>query len=993
MQNIRKLINIIQKTDTPITLRKYDYDTKLQITLANPYNVLGLHAIDWDLIRTRALEYWKEEENVLTNVINDTFKSTITIKYLNILKSLLPQDVVPTIIVSILCQSTTNINVKIFSDPHTSLSTISDYLQAIHDVVMLPPISYSPVTTYVIDLNIEPYHQNLENGVSEIYWNPVSYDLASINEIFGIAHVWDHYDYPHIHIVDNFENHKYMLLNGIKRTWIASLELAAGIRKPSTRVNYGYTSLRMIPHYTTDQYLHLGKLNYGTVVSPPYDIARIRNMSLNEIETVIMNTLKCMRKQPTINTIYMTARQLAQEKALGNNPILQRYTLVLPITYDDSLTLYTNYSTNKLPIGLAFDVNELQNRIEITQNQIRPRIQPTQKQSVFRSNVFAIENLPTSRILMPREYKSYLRILELQTQSQFKISNILAYVAPTGYDITVTDPAEIAISYMVLNNSEGVILDDNDSFPTSILSLTQSMYAYDYDVSVQMLRDFMAYRQYLKNDVKSMNVAIVNAQIVPTTFLKLMHFNLVPVQQYSLDGRTGPQIDSLFSFSLMNSNMIYIVINENDYLNDINGYNLFTTDLHSGVMYILEFVDFSSLNLEVAVTSLIEAIQLITGNQVIKAQFQPLTLSPYSVGARMMFSLDDVPYITEGFSKIPQSVIKTFSRLILPSQIVTDPIQSLEYGRTIVPKVGTHLMVRCQNEQFNDALGYISSICRYVKARAYATVYSYYEIDGIVDQSRIACLDRLKMFRAADNLIPTQLLPQEINLNKTMMLNFSYFEMVTQTDRIQLYLYRKNQGTIGNDLSDYGSADYLNLMLTDNEYTMYDIDTIIVADIPGVTSVQGMLEWNEPLPYQGKGDVLIYNSLFLNARAVDEDLSVPILKMLEGVMSSPNLYFNLPYMTDQLYESLESLNIVELKGSRYYLKLGTYPAVPCLNSSELTKIMASFPSPQWKTTVLTPTLLDYYFTSRMIQRQGSSKDYFNAAVLHEVLPLFVLEKS
>jgi len=282
----------------------------------------------------------------------------------------------------------------------------------------------------------------------------------------------------------------------------------------------------------------------------------------------------------------------------------------------------------------------------------------------------------------------------------------------------------------------------------------------------------------------------------------------------------------------MNSNMVYLVIEEDDYLKDTDGFDLFTTDLHSGVLYTIEFIDFSPLNLKTALNSLIEGIQLITGKTIVKAKLCPLALSPYRVGLRVVFSLDDIPYINDDFQALTDNAIDPFTRTITPSAISVDPIQSLQYNRKIIPRVGTYLNIRCQDSQFQDCLGYISSICRYVKVKAYSTVYTYYGIEGIVDQSRIACVDRLKMFRSCDAIKSTQLLPQEVMINERRSLNLSYFELVTQTDRIQLYLYRKYNNTIINDLSDYGSGDYLNLVLTDNEYIMYDVDAISTADVP-----------------------------------------------------------------------------------------------------------------------------------------------------------------
>jgi hypothetical protein len=270
-------------------------------------------------------------------------------------------------------------------------------------------------------------------------------------------------------------------------------------------------------------------------------------------------------------------------------------------------------------------------------------------------------------------------------------------------------------------------------------------------------------------------------------------------------------------------------------------------------------------------------------------------------------------------------------------------------------------------------------------------LYKYYELEGVVDQSRIAIMDRLNMFRENTYIKPEQLIPKEFILkNDQRTARLTYFELVTQTDRMLLYILRRETGKLSNDLSDYGSAHFLNLCMTDNNYVMYDIDNIDTAGVPGVQLIRNVLEWGVVLPYIEDHDVLIYNSLFMDAKISDVDMSTPIITMLQSIKSSKNIYFNLPLMTDQLFELLQPLNIVEKQENRYFLKLGKYPSVPCLTQTELNAVLAIFPSPQYNVTQMKPTLLDYYFTSRMIQRSGNAQVYNNALMLHQCIPLFVV---
>jgi len=250
------------------------------------------------------------------------------------------------------------------------------------------------------------------------------------------------------------------------------------------------------------------------------------------------------------------------------------------------------------------------------------------------------------------------------------------------------------------------------------------------------------------------------------------------------------------------------------------------------------------------------------------------------------------------------------------------------------------------------------------------------------------------MFKQNDLIKPEQLLPQEFPFDNVLKVGrLTPFELVSQTDRMLLYIIRREDDLLVNDLSDYGSAHFLNLCMTDNNYTMYDLDPIEIPDLDGINFIQTVLRWGQPLPYIDSNDVLIYNSIFMNAVIVDADMSTPLITMLTPLLEASNIYFNIPYMTEGLFNLLLPLGIVSEKENRYYLKMSEYPSIPCLNRDELGLVLAIFPSPQYKITICTPTLLDYYFTSRMIQRSANIQVYYNAIMIHQCLPFFHIVKQ
>lgn len=991
MQNLRKTLNQIISTQQSITLTKYDNNTKLKIFLSEPYAKLGLNDSDWTLIQSNVLLNWNEDEQVISTEVNDAFNTKIRPRYYNKVSALQQAISLPTIILSVLCQDMNEYSLYDFIAQYKP-STIEEYFEQLSMLSVEPPQCLAAVSSYIIDYNSDINNANAENGVNMIIWDNNKSKNGYSDNIYGVKHSWDHYSYPHIHQVDSFEHHKILLLNAVKRTWLATLSMTSGVKEVYTRINYGYQAGDLLPYYTIDEYNLLALFNYATVIKPPYDYTRILQLRSEEIEQIILRTLTCQRISPTLNTIYMTSTQLAQERILGNRPLADRITLTQPLIYAENLILYDQYNNIQLPVGDEFSVDSLLSEIEVVNTMGRPEyvINVEQPKHLIQSQ--SIPSTLTKLILSPSNYATYLDVLRLSARRQYLTSSIVKAVSPDGITIRVTSLAERAVAYVSLNeNSNGINLNNLNDVPPAILTLTTRIYIDDYSISTGLLAEIIKFNTFLNLNYSSMNITIVSPSIMPTSLLTICGYSNVPVEVCSLDGSMGTQIDSLFTFNLMTSNMIFLTITEKEYLSDVNAYELFLSDIRINTYYSIEFIDFSAYNLKAALTSILTVLKLAKETNDAKLQFLPLLLNPLKVGARVAFSLAEYPEIITTYSVFSEEQLSTYSREISTSTIVVDPVKSLTYSNRIVPRMGTYLISRCDESNFQRTLGYMSSLCRYVTSKCYSNLYKYYELEGVVDQSRIAIMDRLNMFRENTYIKPEQLIPKEFILkNDQRTARLTYFELVTQTDRMLLYILRRETGKLSNDLSDYGSAHFLNLCMTDNNYVMYDIDNIDTAGVPGVQLIRNVLEWGVVLPYIEDHDVLIYNSLFMDAKISDVDMSTPIITMLQSIKSSKNIYFNLPLMTDQLFELLQPLNIVEKQENRYFLKLGKYPSIPCLTQTELNAVLAIFPSPQYNVTQMKPTLLDYYFTSRMIQRSGNAQVYNNALMLHQCIPLFVV---
>lgn len=991
MINLKKTLNQINAQHQPITITKYDNDTKIRLTISEPYSQLGLNENDWSILRSTSLINWNNETAQLNDMINDAFNVNIKYRYYNVVKALRKAEVIPTIVLSILCQEINEYSLHSFTNGFKPLY-ISEYFEQLRMLNPEIPRSLSPVTTYVIDLNEDINSANVSNGVNLILWDNGRTQKNLPNDVYGVKHAWDHYDYPHIHLIESFDHHRLLLLNAIKRTWMAMLAVTSGTKEVYTRVNYGYMASDVFPSYTLDEYKRLARLNYGTIIEPPYSYSRTRLLTLSEIEDIVQRALRCLRIAPTLNTIYMTSKQLNQERILGNKVILSRVTIIRPIYFFDYLNLYEQYSNIQLPTGEVFSPEDMLSRVEVSRTTGKPEYNTLAFQTKHAINPLNNNHPYEYTPVTKNNYETYLDIIKLSAKRQFLTLNILSQVSQDGYSIDVSTIPERAVAFTALNqNSHGINLNLQDQIPNSIIERTNKTYIEDYYLSLNILNEVVKFKEFLNVGYGSMNVAIISPDTYPTTYMQIASQTNLPSEVLSLDGAIGIQTDSLFTFNIMSANVLFITITERDYLNDVAAYELFLSDIKRDTYYSLELIDFSSENLYNALKSVLDVLKIAFESDFVKLQIAPLILNPLRVGIRVVFSLAQYPDIITSYSAITRDDLSQYARAISTENIIIDPIKSLTYSNKIIPRMGTQMIIRSDRENFQNSLGYMSSICRYVTSKCYSMEYPYYEMSGIVDQSRIVVMDRLQMFRANTYIAPEQLIPKEMSLRgdiKTARLTF--FELVTQTDRMLLYLLRRSNNLLSNNLSDYGSAHFLNLCMTDNIYVMYDIDKIDTANVPGVILIQNVLEWGTPLPYIDNNDVLIYNSIFMNPKAIDDDMSVPIITMLRPVMNSKNIYFNLPVMTQQMYEILLPLNLVELINNRYYLKLSKYPSVPCLSQDELNKVLAIFPSPQYTVSELKPTLLDYYLTSRMIQRYGNNQVYNNAMVLHKVIPFFIV---
>ncbi|UJG27948.1 VP4 [Bercke-Baary Melophagus reo-like virus] len=990
MLNLRKTYQQLTLNRTPLNATRYDNNTKIRIQISEPYNIFGLSPDDWGVVHSIILLNWNDEIDVMNIKLNNQFNMYVRPRFYNILKALQVVESLPIIILSILCQAINDYSLYTFKDDFKPLY-VSEYFDQLRMLNPELPKSLSPVSTYIIDFNEDITYANVANGVNMIIWDDNRTVKNLFNDIYGVKHAWDHYDYPHIHQITSFQHHRLLLLNAVKRTWLAMLSVTSGIKGAYTRVNYGYMAYNLLPLYTRQEFQHLSLLNYATVIEPPYEYSRILQLSINEIEKIIIKTLSCFRITPTLNTIYITSKQLHQEQILGNTVVMSRITIVQSIVCLNDLVLYEQYNNIQLPVGPTFSPTELLSEVEVHRTVGRPEyiVNAAQTKNVIKFNDLA--NVNDYFMVESENYKTYLDILRNSAKRQYLTSSILKSISSDGISISAKTLPERAIAYVSLNrDSHGVNLDLGDQMPIAIFELTNSTYIDDYGISLNLLSEMMKFKQFLNVSYGSMNVVVISPDIYPSTFMKIANQTAFPTEVLSLNGTMGLQIDSLFSFNVMKANMLFITITEENYLESIDSYELFLSDIKPNTYYSLEFLDFNTDNLVAAVGSVIEVLQLITDSEYVKIQLAPLILNPFRVGLRLVFCLSDYPDIATSYRLLQRQHLEIYSRCISTDTIVIDPIKSLTYPNTIIPRMGTQLIARCNSANYSKALGYMSSLCRYVTSDCHSLMHTYYELYGVVDQSRIVVMDRLEMFRENTYIKPEQLLPKEKITRNDKTSRLTFFELVTQTDRMLLYLLRRKNGLLPNNISDYGSAHFLNLCMTDNEYIMYDIDKIELADVPSVRLIQNVLEWGVPLPYIENTDVLIYNSIFMNPKAVDDDMSIPIINMLRPLLVAKNIYFNLPVMTPQLYEVLLSLNIVEHVRNRYFLKLSKYPLIPCLSEDELRSVLSMFPSPQYTVRQLKPTLLDYYFSSRMIQRFGNYQIYNNALVLHQCIPLLVI---
>lgn len=992
MKNIAKILNQITRNHTPLKALTKNEDQEIEIKLSEPYATLGLNFSDWDEILSVLKFALYDDDLTKTGKINDLFVTTIMPRYYNTVKRLEDVGNLPPIILSILTQQMVTFQTAAFKPEYLTAITTRDYLLQMSNLPEYTPQNVSSISNYIFRHGLSNSSNHALNGLNLIYWDNDFTTKKVPQEIFGLRHVWDHYDYPHIHITNSFEHHRILAINAVRRTWISTLMVASGTKDANFRINYGFMCTDTMPSYSKQQYEQLAILNHGTIIEPPYDQQRIWNMTEHDIENVIISSLKCIRYKPTLHTVYMTTLQLKQERLLGNNPISERYTIVLQQTFPDKLSLYSEYLGTKLPSGDIFNVQDFVNNTEVLSIQGKPDYQLHAPQTDHTLSHVA-NMFPYLKVVEPSEYTNYLNYLRNAASRQYLTNNIVRRVAPDGISLVTETLSERIIAGVSLNKDiKGINLAVVDSYPSAILELTDKIYINDYDISINILTEMNDFRTTINTNYSSLNVVVINPEVMPSTLRDICHTSNLAFEVYSTNSTIGMQLESFFSFGVLSANIIFAAISESNYLQDKNSYELFLASITSGTYYSIEFLDFSSEILLPILNSLLENLKIAQQRAAPRIMFAPPIISTMRVGIRIIFSLVEIPSIITEYGLITSSMIKPYCREISPSTMIIDPIKSLTYNSLsiprIVPRMGTNIAITCNNQSYNTALGYMSTLCRYTTSKSFSNHHTYYEITGSVDQSRITCLDRIQAFKINNEVKPHQISPRDMSPLTTLTSRLTFNELVTQTDRLLLYISRRDQKILRNNLSDYGSSSFLNICLTDSHYTMYDIDNIQSDLVPGTTLIRNHLPWDVPLPYIEGDDVLIYNSLFMNPSALEPDLSVPIIKMLQPIRQAKHIYFNLPYMNDILYNILSGLGIATKILERKFIKLGKFAPIPCLNDLELTQVLAIFPQPMYIIKQRIPSLLDYYNTSRMLQRDTNSQTYYNALIIHQCLPFF-----
>lgn len=1020
-KNLRELYAEIVRGLTATLTYKPKGDV-IDISFDRNISWIGLSRSELQEIHNIVRNLWTNEDRggdllAQTAVVN-YLQTSIGSKVIDFVQHYRDCVTLPKIIVSILIQN--------YRDyPHTSFALswqedrptdVSDWLRYIktsncghvYSTSSVPFFTVSSTNNFDLDFSL--------SKISEIAWDErVVFPGWDQTYPFGVLHLWDHYNYPHLHMIRGYNQYKYLMLSAVQRTWIAWLNYVRKDLNDHSRITYGFTNkFRQFP-MTQAQRREILEIHVATVYVPKKNLHQIRQMSLDEVHSLIKEIISPLSLRGfSLNQILVSKDQLEAELLLGNTPINDRYMVVPSGTIEDRVRSLDRYVTSDLPFGDPVDMPfftqysafyaTLNNRLDPSRHSIRYYLFGSE---VLNDGLFPNFDHSTD------DYGPLLSRIGSKQISALGSSDLAYSYANDGIAISADYHIAIVLRYL-LNDSRILTkfpplaeIQNPTVFP--IMKMASDRYPTDFVISTNLLQIFFDYLRYTGATPASLRMALTNAVDKPDIAIKLLNFNDVQVNLLSTR-LTGSGEDTNVASSAFNgSDLIFLRLSPQDFVEKYDQLTLLRNSMKWGVLYSFEFIDYSLTRLLAVRTWLLAAMRHLFNSTMVRISL-PVLSNGLSVGVRFSFcySANDV----HGFGNVDLAALEDgdfipfttqshfdviINNLLEPEYVnISKPLSS--FAGFSIPPIGSGLYFTVPAEHLNSAVGVVASLCRTATVNGYCDSSDrdspFFDVMGIIDESRVAMAYRRGIFLQDTRVLSSDLILKPYQPLPAPKLKLTPEQLITHTDKLLLLYLRKRLNRMAIDLSEYGSGLTANVALTTGNFTSYDRNFIELRNVPGVQHLTANLEWGLPLPYLPNNDVLLYDSIFFSSTFIPggTNMADSIIAMLASVLDAGMLMFNVPVISLAHAQALEDQSRVTIHENRPYLRLHDYPEVATLLPAEFDQLRTYLAARGFTVTVIVPTLLDYIYSSIRLNRLAIASVYAESLLLHDILTLVVCTK-
>ena len=976
-------------------LQKINYkENEIRIKLHRIITEVGLTRNDYNDINSILLSTEEAEHG---NKIEEYLSQHLIPRYLNQLVKVPKGIPIPWIIISYICQQVDLSEWNYLFSGLDICAGLDEHVQEIffrlgqaEDGFAITIYSRQKEYTFFQD------HNRTYEALLAYPWITLWNGVRPNSKLHITRHLYDHYGVQHYHVFERSEQVIAYQLFNVKRTWIANAILRDGILKDSNRLNFGVGLIHCLDENVRRTFKNI---SYGLIISPRDNISTLEKLTLQQVADAIQNNIAKIKmvdyswtKIPITRKHYDFIRK--------NHDIITRSVILPEVDGGVQIAVkQTHLKVSELALGESFRHNEINFGLEYRENAGIPDVtnlwyDVLGASYTYYDDIPIVKGDPDVNLNMPLSVWYEDRKLNSDTYTNAYVHNLnLQLLNDQLYKTLIANGLNRENAAYVNIIVGQIYYEDNENVLTINPDRVLLRHVGEVYIVTKILITYIA---GIMKGVGMGNLNIINGEEWVEKVYKALRF-YISTNNYSINRfGIGERIDIRSIEGLLSSEMTYINVS-----------NVTDQEMRAIVTIVGDnFVNGKIVIFQVQVAKYDVFIKETQKYELLNA-IQPYVefCGSTKLGNSSMF----VTYCQD------MKAVNLFD----PKVTVSSPTK-LFFGRTsMIPihHIDEKVVIKGDKDlrpgdgfimttEWNDlkyTLGMATMLCRHVTTRRFVYQSEDYGIvQGSVDFARLKLFERIGTFctYAKTNTIDldgmgTAYLP---NAKNTM----SVEEVVSSACRLVLYWARK-QGKSSNinvSLCDFGSGPFLNIMQTDHNYTMFDVNEYALDRIPEVDQYVGRIDINKALPLLEGSDGLAFNSIyfipswdkFRNSKQSLSDWFKTHFGVLEQRLKNGNVYiFNVPIISDSWAEKNgANFTCVKNENGRWMIQLGKYNYVEAWSEQDFLDFKSYISNSSLHLSMYVPSLSDYSNAVTLLGGHTTTKQVYLANVLYAAIPLLTI---